>query len=76
MVVLDVMKMHGLRFIVVYQRRETDDVMVSQSSSIPLNLHQLDFGSNSLKKMEDLRIYRTKPCMSLKIMLYLLTIVI
>ena len=29
----------GLRIIIVDQRRETDDVMISQSSGIPLNLH-------------------------------------
>ena len=31
----------GLRFIVIDQRRETNDVMVSQCSCVPLNLHQI-----------------------------------
>ena len=37
----------GLRFIVVDQRRETDDVMVSQRSSIPLNPHRSYLGLSS-----------------------------
>ena len=44
----------GLRFIIMDQRRETDDIMVSQSSCTPINEASSDCGSNSLKKMEDL----------------------